>query len=133
MRLPRVLASLTALVLGAAVSVLADSRSDADLANERFPNPPGELEKHWKVDCTATRQALVQLAQTEDRPLAKDELQSLSQALNKCAMIYNVPGAASQHGCPRYDQALRALIAGRATPAALQQAGAALDCSPGAN
>lgn len=97
--------------LAALVLLLAapGARGSNDLANERPPVRPAELERHWGVDCEGLRQAL--LAGTAATATQVD-------ALRLCAAIHDPPGGTQAPPCPDYRGALRLLTAAGGTPVA---------------
>lgn len=85
------------------------ARGSDDLANERPPVRPDELERHWGVDCTGLRQAL--LANAAATP-------ARIEALRLCAAIHDPPGGAQAPPCPDYRGALHLYGTAGGPPAA---------------
>lgn len=85
--------------------VLGDSASD-DLRNERLPSTTTQREQHWQVDCTRLRRLLLNYPGGAMRVTS---LVPYLDAIEKCAMIHNVPGTPAQHSCPNYGQVFAVL------------------------
>jgi hypothetical protein len=101
-----------ALLLGSSPAAL--SQNNADALNERIPVSNAELEAHWQVDCTATRDGLLALAQQPRQDTHCTDAQAFQGRLKLCVFIYQAPASNSRHQCPDYAGALKALeVAGQ--------------------
>ena len=104
-----------------AVAVLAASGAlhagDQDVVNERPPVTPGQLERHWGVDCSRLRRELLATGTVSARdastaPTHEDARARVTRwhaGLRLCAAIHNAPGAGETPRCPDYARAARAL------------------------
>ena len=105
---------ITCLLLASPVQA---GNSDS-LSNERIPVTSEELERHWQVDCAGSVRNLLALTASTLDPNNRNKTgtaasthllvsRSCAQApdIQKCALIYNTPGAAFYQACPDYQAA----------------------------
>ncbi len=101
---------ITCLLLSPAQAGNSDS-----LSNERIPVTSEELERHWQVDCAGSVRNLLALTASTLDPNNRNKTgtaastdllvsRSCVQApdIQKCALIYNTPGATFYQACPDY-------------------------------
>ena len=73
------------------------------LSNERFQTAPKWIEAQWGVDCVDSVNAVLAIA---DEQMGLTIPLDLSQALQRCALIYNTRGTDHYRPCPDYGKVL---------------------------
>lgn len=94
----------------------AAAAATVDIANERIPVDPLQLEAHWGIDCAGTVSELdAALRQLRTQCLtdrnAGLEIGRWREALRLCAAVHNPPGAEARD-CRDFGAALKALPPG---------------------
>ena len=114
------------LVLFTPGSLIADT---SDTANERIPVTRADMEIHWRVECGANWETLIEVTASSLKTGSCEVSPDLLRNLQLCEFIHQPPGSSTTSACPDFKKAGQLL--GEGDCQALRELMENAACSPG--